>query len=334
MVANVHTKTTPQEIQQQAIERVEKKTALDRIRQYAEMEEVKKRFINLLGDRDGRAYVEAAVIAVANSDDLQECSPKSIMISAMRAASLKLSVDPILKQAHLVPMGKEATLIVDYHGLVSMTTDTGYYEIPPNVFEVYAGEVIKIDRFSGRVSIEGEKTSDEVIGWCGYFKAKNGTERWLYWTNEQCDEHGKKYSRAYNSKRSGWNTDRPKMRRKTVLRQLVSMWGHFSPHIQRVLMQDEAAIEAEEEGLPEVKEVNSAPDIKTSKEVNISILTGNGNPDPIKEETWKEWEAWRARAVAVDIIAPDIDRAVVTDADLRRYINTEISGMVTAAEEA
>jgi hypothetical protein len=86
--------------------------------------------------------------------------------------------------------------------------------------------------------------------------------------------------------------------------------------------------------LPEVKEVNSAPDIKTSKEVNISILTGNGNPDPVKEETWKEWEAWRARAVAVDIIAPDIDRAVVTDADLRRYINTEISGMVTTAEEA
>jgi recombination protein RecT len=334
------TKTTPQEIQQQAIERVEKKTALDRIRQYAEMEEVKKRFINLLGDRDGRAYVEAVVIAVANSDALQKCTPKSIMVSAMRAASLKLSVDPILKQAHLVPMGDEATLIVDYHGLVSMTTDTGYYEIPPNVFEVYAGEVIKTDRFSGRVTIEGEKTSDEVIGWCGYFKAKNGTERWLYMDNEKCDTHGEKYSRGYNYKNkrgeftSMWKKEPDAMRRKTVLRLLVSMWGHFSPHIQRVLMQDEAAIEAQAEDMPEVKEVNSAPDIKTSKEANISILSGNGNPDPIKEETWKEWEAWKARAVAVNIIAPDIDRAVVTDADLRRYINTEISGIVTAAEEA
>src|SRR3989304_5549889 len=102
---NVTTHATPAERQQQAIVKVEAKTALDRIRQYAEMDEVKKRFINLLGDRDGRAYVESVVIAVANSDNLQQCTPKSIMISAMRAASLKLSVDPILKQAHLVPFG-------------------------------------------------------------------------------------------------------------------------------------------------------------------------------------------------------------------------------------
>jgi recombination protein RecT len=213
MVANVHTSATPAERQQQAIVKAEAKTALDRIRQYAEMDEVKKRFINLLGDRDGRAYVESVVIAVANSDDLQKCTPKSIMVSAMRAASLKLSVDPVVKQAHLVPFGGEAQLIVDYHGLVQMTTDTGYYEIAPNVFEVYEGEDIKIERFSGRVTIAGEKKSDEVIGWCGYFKAKNGTERWLYMTNEQADEHGKKYSKAFNSKRSGWQTDRPKMRR-------------------------------------------------------------------------------------------------------------------------
>jgi len=70
----------------QALVLAEKKTALDKIRTYAEMDEVKKRFINLLGDRDGRAYVESVVIAVANDTQLQMCSPKSIMISAMRAA--------------------------------------------------------------------------------------------------------------------------------------------------------------------------------------------------------------------------------------------------------
>jgi recombination protein RecT len=320
MVANVHTSATPAERQQQAIVKAEAKTALDRIRQYAEMDEVKKRFINLLGDRDGRAYVESVVIAVANSDNLQQCTPKSIMVSAMRAASLKLSVDPILKQAHLVPFGNEAQLIVDYHGLVQMTTDTGYYEIPPNVFEVYQGEVVKIDRFSGRVTIEGQKTSDEVIGWCGYFKAKNGTERWLYMTNEQCDEHGKKYSKAFNSKKSGWQTDRPKMRRKTVLRQLVSMWGHFSPHVERVLLQDEAAIEANAEDLPD-DNIPVAPGIQVNKAVTVSILTGNGNPDPIKDETWKRLEELREKAVANSIIIPDVDRDSHTDADLCAYLS-------------
>jgi recombination protein RecT len=320
MQTNFTTSATPAERQQQAIQKVEAKTALDRIRQYAEMDEVKKRFINLLGDRDGRAYVESVVIAVANSDNLQACTPKSIMVSAMRAASLKLSVDPILKQAHLVPFGNEAQLIVDYHGLVQMTTDTGYYEIPPNVFEVYEGEEVKIERFSGRVAIEGEKTSDEVVGWCGYFKAKNGTERWLYMTNEQLDEHGKKYSKAFNSKKSGWQTDRPKMRRKTVLRQLVSMWGHFSPHIERVLLQDEAAIEAEAEELPD-DNIPVMPAMPVNKAVSVSILTGEGNPDPVKDGTWTRLEGIREKAAGLGYIIPDVDRAVITDADLSKYLD-------------
>lgn len=225
-------------------------TGLAKVKAYAEMEEVKQRFINLLGDKDGRAYVESVVIAVASKEDLQRCSPKSIMISAMRAASLKLSVDPIMKQAHLVPMGKEATIIVDYHGLVQLSVNTGYYEVAPNVFEVYEGEQVKMERFSGRIEILGEKTGDTVIGWCGYFKAKNGTERWLYMTNGEIDAHGKKYSKAFESKNSGWQTEREKMRRKTVLRLLVSRWGNFSPHVYNVIMQDEPAIDTEAVELP------------------------------------------------------------------------------------
>lgn len=225
-------------------------TGLAKVKAYAEMAEVQKRFVNLLGDRDGRAYVESVVIAVANNDNLQKCSPKSIMISAMRAASLKLSVDPIMKQAHLVPMGKDATLIVDYHGLVQLSVNTGYYEIAPNVFEVFEGEDVKTERFSGKVEIAGEKKSEKVIGWCGYFKAKNGTERWLYMKNEDIDAHGKKYSKSFENQKSGWQTEREKMRRKTVLRLLVSRWGNFSPHVQNVIMQDEPTINAESVELP------------------------------------------------------------------------------------
>ena len=229
----------------------ESQTALAKIKTYAELDEVKKRFVNLLGDKDGRAYVESVVIAVSANEGLQKCSAKSIMVSAMRAASLKLSVDPIMKQAHLVPFGNEATLIIDYHGLVQLSVNTNYYEIAPNVFEVYEGEDVKLERFSGKITIEGKRTSNNIIGWCGYFKAKNGTERFLYWTNEECDAHGKKYSKAFDSKRSGWQTDREKMRRKTVLRNLVSRWGNFSPQVQTVLTQDEEAIDVEAYDLPD-----------------------------------------------------------------------------------
>lgn len=261
-----HALLSPEELaklRQQAIEEYEaQKSGLTKIKAYAEMEEVKKRFVNLLGDRDGRAYVESVVIAVANDNQLQQCSPKSIMISAMRAASLKLSVDKAMKQAHLVKYGDEATLIIDYHGLVQLTESTGYYEIPPNVFEVFEGEDVKIERFSGRVEIVGEKTGDKVKGWGAYYKAKDGTERWLYMTNEECDAHGKKYNpRGFGTLKDGvlvsakgkptiWQTEREKMRRKTVLRQLISRWGHFSPHVTKIIMQDEQDIDAEAYELP------------------------------------------------------------------------------------
>lgn len=327
------THTTDAARNQQAIEKVEKKTALDRIRAYAEMDEVKKRFINLLGDRDGRAYVESVVIAVANKEELQTCTPKSIMISAMRAASLKLSVDPIMKQAHLVPFKNEATLIIDYHGLVQLSVNTGYYEKAPFVSEVYEGEIVRMNRFTGEVEITGEKKSDTVIGWCGYFKAKNGTERWLYMTNEECDAHGQKYNPGgFNSKRSGWSTDREKMRRKTVLRQLVTRWGNFSPQVQNVIMQEEP-IDADSFDLPDAPEVRAGPVIRTSSAATVSILQGEGNPEPITEETWSAWETVKARADAVHLSVSNVRRPETTETDLRTYLS-QVERELAEAETA
>jgi len=256
------------------IDQVGKETGLAKVKVYAGMAEVQKRFMNLLGDRDGKAYLESVVIAVTGDEKLQKCSAKSIMIQAMRAASLKLSVDKALHQAHLVPFGSEATLIVDYHGLVQLSTNTGYYEIAPNVFEVFEGEIVRLDRFSGKVTIEGERVSDKIIGWCGYFKGKNGTERYLYMTNDECDAHGKKYNPAgYGSPRSAWNTDRAKMHRKTVLRQLVSRWGNFSPQVQSLMMSEEP-IEGETMELPSDENIVIAETAPRSQAEILQEMTG------------------------------------------------------------
>jgi recombination protein RecT len=225
---------------QQAEEWQSSRTSLAKVKTYAELAEVKQRFINLLGEAGGRSYVESVVIAVSNNAALQKCSPKSIFISAMRAASLKLSVDPALRQAHLVPYGDEATLIVDYHGLLALSVNTGYYEKAPHVSEVYEGEVIKYNRLTGEVQIEGEKTSDKIIGWMAYFKARNGTERWEYMTNEQIDAHAQKYNpKGFDNPKGVWNKEREKMRRKTVLRILLTKWGNFSPEVKSIIERDE-----------------------------------------------------------------------------------------------
>ena len=220
--------TEPVDRIQKAI--VKKTTPLDIVKAYAKMDEVRQRFIDMLGEREASAYIASVIIAVSNSDALQECSPKSVMSSAIRAAALRLSVDPLMRQAHLVPFGKTATLIVDYHGLVQLMERTGMYEFI-NVFNVFPGEIVETERFTGRVSIHGDATTrkgGDEIGWCAYYKTRAGSERMLYMTNEDCDAHGERYSKAYKNPKSGWNTDRPAMRRKTVLRILAQRWGQFS----------------------------------------------------------------------------------------------------------
>lgn len=228
---------------QQALEWEAQKTSLAKVKVYAELDEVKQGFINLLGVESGKAYVESIVIAVSNSEALQKCSVKSIFISARRAASLRLSVDPALKQAHLVPYGNEATLIVDYHGLLTLSVNTGYYEKAPHVAEVFEGEAVEINRLTGEVLIGGERVSNINIGWLAYFKAKNGTERWEYMTNEQIDTYAMKYNpKGFENPKGVWNKERDKMRRKTVLRVLLNKWGNFSPEIKSLISQDEANI--------------------------------------------------------------------------------------------
>lgn len=325
-------------VQSQQDELQASKTSLAKIRAYAEMEEVQKRFIRLLGDRDGRAYVESVVIAVSSNDQLQKCSPKSIMVSAMRAASLKLSVDPALHQAHLVPFGNEATLIVDYHGLVQLSVNTGYYEYAPNVSEVYEGETAKTDRFTGVVTIEGEKTSNNVIGWVGYFKAKNGVERYLYMTNEELDAHGEKYSKGYNYKKNNeytslWRKEPEKMRRKTVLRLLVMRWGNFSPQVQNVIKADEETIEAEAIDMPDDSNITVEEKPRRSALEAMSEM-GFDNPDPIKDATWKEWGSLQARAGKNGIDTAVINKAKSTEQDLKAYMSEILTYVIDAERQA
>lgn len=329
--------TTPR--QTRAVEKVKQQSTLDRLRAYAEMDEVKKRFINLLGKEDGQAYVESVVIAVSRDDKLQACTPKSIMIQAMRAASLKLSVDPIMEQAHLVAYGKEAQLIPDYHGLVQMSVNTNYYRYAPETNPVYEGEEVETNRFTGEVTVTGKPTSEEVKGWLSYYEAKNGIKRWLYMTNEECDKHGETYNPGgYNAKDSPWNNkggaNRDKMRRKTCLRIFIKKYGNFSPIMQKFLVANEAPIEAEVTDLPDDGNIKTPVrmEIKNSAAASAAVLSGDPNPDPVKDATWQDWEAWKERGSKAGVLLSDVKRGGTTENDLRAYL-VQIASEIAAAEQ-
>lgn len=194
---------------------------------------------------EANAYIRSVLIAVANSTALQECEPTSILTSAMRAATLRLSVDPGTGEAYLVPFKGKCTLIIGYKGYKNMALRTGQYRYL-NVSHIYEGEEIAEDRLTGMHSFSGGKTSNTVIGWLLYFELMSGFRKSVYMTVEEIHESAKKYSKSYDRADSPWKTERAKMEMKTVLRQGLGRWGYFDPHDNQVIAQVERAEEAPE----------------------------------------------------------------------------------------
>lgn len=310
--------------------------ALTKITNYMESSVVKARFSQIMGERGASNYIASVLIAVADSKALQNCAPASIYTNALRAATLRLSVDPGVGQAYLVPFGNRSTLIIGYKGLHDLAVRTNRYRYI-NVSPIYEGQEIIEDQITGFHRIEGGRKGNKVIGWIGAFEMLprfGGYSKTIYMTVEEIHAHGKKYSKSYGKSDSPWQTEAEKMERKTVLRLLLRRWGYIDPADVKELeeLENEEPIEAEFNTLAETVEVR-APEVKNSKEANISILSGDGNPDPVKDDTWQLWEDWRAKAIAKDIIPPDVDRAATTDADLRHYINVELVPYVSGAGE-
>lgn len=204
-------------------------TAIQKVSNYLHSEDVKLRFADVVGERNAGAYISSVLLAVANSKDLQKCTIGSIYISALRAATLKLSVDPSTGQAYLVPFKDQATLIVGYKGLYDMAVRTSKYRYIA-VNPIYEGEIPTGDRISGLItSIGGGRTSEQIIGWLGSFEMRDGFAHTLYMTREECQAHGAKYSKTYQSDGSLWKKEPAKMETKTVLRLLLRHWGYLDP---------------------------------------------------------------------------------------------------------
>ncbi len=310
---------------------VQEEKGLTRITNYLESSVVKARFAQIMGEKGASNYIASVLIAVADSYQLQKCNPASIYTNALRAATLRLSVDPGVGQAYLVPFGNRATLIVGYKGLHDMAVRTNRYRYI-NVSPIYEGQEITEDQISGFHKIGGARNGNKIIGWIAAFEMLprfGGYAKTMYMTVEEIHEHGKRYSKSYNKQDSPWQTEPEKMERKTVLRLLLRRWGYIDPADVKELeeLENEEPIEAEFNTL--VEDVERMPEVRNSKEANISILSGDGNLDPVKDGTWSRLEELRAQAIAKNIVIPDVDRAATTDGDLRQYLD-EIAPKIAA----
>lgn len=231
---------------------------------YARSAEIMERFRDVIGSaRDANAYVSSVLIAVANNNTLQECTPQSIISSALRAASLRLSCDPATGQAHLVPFKGKATLIIGYKGLIDMAIRTGKYRYL-NAFPVYEGMEVTEDLFKGIHSLKGGRKSDIIIGYMLAFELLNGFSKTFYMTHQEVEKHAMRYSKSISREDSLWKTDFDKMAIKTVIRLGLRKWGYFDPsdiqHIDADEQTEAETVEGSFNDLPGENEVTPAPE--------------------------------------------------------------------------
>lgn len=232
---------------------------------------IRKQFENSLKANAGTFI--ASVLELFSSDTkLQQCDPALVIKEAMKAAALRLPINKALGQAFIIPFNNtkkdkdgrkykvmEPTFQIGYKGLYQLAMRTGQYRII-NADVVYEGELRKKSKLTGEVDLDGEKTSDTVVGYFAYIELLNGYQKALYMSVREVATHAKRYSKALQyadgvtidslselsklpvvaeSGNVGWLGNFHGMAIKTVLRNLLSKYGYLTVELNDALNSDE-----------------------------------------------------------------------------------------------
>lgn len=259
----------------QAGQVAKKQRGVDLLKNILNAESVQAQFKNALGKNSG-TFV-ASVIDLYNGDkSLQQCEPKAVVMEALKAAVLHLPINKALGYAFIIPFNNnrkvkytdeqgvererwekvmEPTFQIGYKGLIQLAMRTGQYRTL-NADAVYEGELRKVNKLTGEIAFDGERTSDKVVGYFCYFELLNGFAKTLYMTVEQMAMHAKRFSKGLkkettveslinlaalpvsDSNAVGWMGNFHGMAIKTVIRNLLSKYGYLSVEMQNAIADD------------------------------------------------------------------------------------------------
>lgn len=167
----------------------------------------------------------SAALTLSTNPAFKNCSPASILKYVYEVARYDFSRDDCV---YPVPYGNSIQAQIGYKGFRELALKSGeYYDI--NYSKVYDCDKIKRDRITGKIKVEFEEDynktlSAKCVGYYAYALDKETGEvcNSVYWTKEQCVNHGKTYSKTYNTT---WNKSEyqfDKMASKTVIKQLTN----------------------------------------------------------------------------------------------------------------
>lgn len=244
---------------------------------------VKQKFSEVL-DGNGQQFVASLLSIVTNNNLLAKATNESIMTAAMKAATLKLPIEPSLGMAYVVPYNRnekhgntwvkinEAQFQMGYKGFIQLAQRSGQIR-NINCDIVYREEFLRYDKVYGTLHLKEEQVdSGEVEGYFASLELINGFRKMIFWKKEKVIAHAQKYSKTYDKQigdfKSGtpWKTEFDAMAQKTLIKELLSKYAPLSTELQEAIIADNED--------SNVNEAKRAKDVTPPESDNLSDLLG------------------------------------------------------------
>jgi recombination protein RecT len=201
----------------------------------------------LAGALNSAAFVRAAVSVIAQSPQLQQATPASVLGGIMLAAQLKLEIGPALGHFYLTPRKERGVQIclpiIGYQGYIELAYRSGRIE-KIETFLVRDGD--KFDHGAnserGRFFDWLPADYDETRAWTGVVamaKIKGAGTVWAYLPREKVEARRP----SHWDKGTPWQTNPEEMARKTGIRALAPYLPK-STDLGRAIEADEQKVES------------------------------------------------------------------------------------------
>ena len=177
-------------------------------------------------------FLQIAVNATVSNPALANCNKASFLNCLMKLA--QIGIDPDGRNAHIIPYGNVATLVIDYKGFVTLAYDSPKVS-KVEAFIVYEKDICRM--LNGEIIHEVRNPFEDrgaMIGAYAMCQFTDGTKKFEPMSKAQIDAIRAR-SRAKNS--GPWVTDYEEMAKKTVFKRLQK-WLPVTPRLKAAIEMD------------------------------------------------------------------------------------------------
>lgn len=207
-------------------------------------------------------FTRLILSTISSNPKLQQCTPESFCAAMMASAQLGLEPNTSLGQAYLIPYGNQCQFQLGYRGLIDLAYRSG------QIKKIDAQAVYENDYFEYELGWDSRlihrpamNDRGEVIAYYALFKMGDGGGNFLVMSKEDIENHAKKFSQAYKSKSSPWNTDFDSMAKKTVIKQLLK-YAPIAVELRQAIATDETVKNVDIEKIDDVNVLDLEPDFE------------------------------------------------------------------------